>query len=76
MERATMTAYRQGDPFVEVWSGTGVATYPWTMAWESGGSSHRESGHDVFVFHRVPDTSIGWRAVWRTILVDPQGSST
>jgi hypothetical protein len=74
MERATITEYRQGDPFVEAWHNTGIGTYSWTMAWDSGGSSHRESGHDVFVFDRVPGTN-GWRAVWRTILVDPHASS-
>lgn len=68
-ERATLTEYVQQDAAVELWGDTAVATYPWTMAWESGGKSHRESGHDVLVFRRAPAPSPGWCVVWRTIVL-------
>jgi ketosteroid isomerase-like protein len=66
---ARVTEYSQDEPAVDVWGDTAVATYGWTMAWEMGGRSYRESGHDVFVFSR--DRSGGWKAVWRTLLSEP-----
>jgi hypothetical protein len=39
------------------------------MTWESGGTTHRESGHDLLVFRRAPGDDPAWRAVWRTIVL-------
>ncbi len=70
MERATLTAYEEGAPAVDVWGETAVASYRWDMAWLAGGAQNREAGHDIFVFRRAA-ASGPWRAVWRTMTFEP-----
>jgi hypothetical protein len=62
---ADVEEYRETPPKVESWGDTAVATFGWEMAWTMHGRSHRESGHDLFVFTRQDGR---WWAVWRTIL--------
>ena len=66
MERATLTAYDESAPAVDVWGETAVASFRWEMAWLAGGVPNRATGHDIFVFRRA---GVGgpWRAVWRTM---------
>jgi hypothetical protein len=73
VERATVTEYVQSEPRIDTWSGTAVASCQWRMTWAAAGSTHSESGHDVFVFTRAADSPRGWRAVWRTIVVGAPG---
>jgi ketosteroid isomerase-like protein len=68
INQATVTEYKEGEATVDVWGDTAVATYPWQMAWQMGGQSSRESGHDVFIFIREAGK---WLAVWRTLLPLP-----
>lgn len=70
MERATITEYREEPPSIDVWGDTAVATYRWEMAWLAGGVANRESGTDVFVLRRTAPGA--WRAVWRTMIVEPK----
>lgn len=72
--RATLHEYVQQEPSIELWGNTAVATYPWTMTWESGGKIHRESGHDVLVFRRATGEPPAWCVVWRTIVLSASQS--
>lgn len=71
MDRATILEYREEPPTVDVWGDSAVAMYRWHMAWAAGGDAERASGHDVFVFTRGSGAEPPWRAVWRTLAVDP-----
>ncbi len=68
MSQAIVKDFKTAEPKVDVWGDTGVVSYPWEMAWEMGGQSYRESGHDLLVLARGAE---GWRAVWRTALSSP-----
>jgi ketosteroid isomerase-like protein len=78
MERVTLTAYREESPAVDVWGDTAVVTCRWQMEWLAGGVPNAESGHDVFVFRRSPNTdsqATSWLAVWRTMTFDAPKST-
>lgn len=75
MGRATLTDYEESAQAIDVWGDTAVASFRWDMAWISGGESHRESGHDVFVFRRATGDGT-WQAVWRTMISAPPAAST
>lgn len=62
---ASLDEYRESAPTIDVWGDTAVATFGWEMAWTMHGRSHREAGHDLFVFTRRDGR---WWAAWRTIL--------
>jgi len=70
MERATLTAYEESPPTVDVWGETAVASFRWEMAWLAGGVPNRGAGHDVFIFRRA-GPGAPWRAVWRTMSFEP-----
>ena len=73
MERVTLTAYREETPAIDVWGDTAVLICRWQMEWLAGGVPNAESGHEVFVFRRSPNTdpqATSWRAVWRTMTFD------
>ena len=66
MERSTLVRYHAAPPVVEVWGDTAVGTMGWEMVWESEGTPHHETGHDVLVCRRAPGAADGWVVVWRT----------
>ena len=47
---------------------TAVASFSWDIEYEMQKKVSRENGRDIFVFARARGT---WRAVWRTMLLDP-----
>jgi Domain of unknown function (DUF4440) len=65
---ATVDEFDPSEPSVDICGDTAVATFGWEMAWSTNGQSHRESGHDLFVFSRENGR---WWAVWRTMLPAP-----
>jgi uncharacterized protein (TIGR02246 family) len=67
---ATVAAYREGEPSIDVWGDTAVATFRWDMAWAMKGQDYRDSGHDVIVCTRQADR---WLEVWRTNVSGPNG---
>jgi hypothetical protein len=67
LEASLVHVYEEHDLQVDVVGATAVATYRFRIDWESEGVRHDDHGHDLFVFARVDD---GWRAVWRTLIVD------
>jgi hypothetical protein len=71
MDRATLVRYRSDAPQVDVWGDTAVATFGWDMVWETDGTPHHESGHDVFVCRRDAAAPDGWVALWRTVTPAP-----
>jgi ketosteroid isomerase-like protein len=68
-QQATILAYQEADPEINVWGDTAVATYRYVMDYEIGGDLQHDHGQDVFVFARGPE---GWRAVWRTLVPLPE----
>lgn len=68
MGAAVVDEFRESEPTIDVCGDTAVATFGWEMAWTMNGRSHRESGHDLFVFAREDGR---WWAVWRTMLPAP-----
>jgi ketosteroid isomerase-like protein len=46
-----------GEPSVEVWDDTAVATSSWHLTYDLDGGRHTESGHESFVLVR---TGSGW----------------
>jgi hypothetical protein len=68
LSQASILAFRELDVSIDVWGETAVASYRFEIEYEMAGESHRDSGHDVFVFTREPE---GWRAVWRTMMPEP-----
>jgi len=70
MSNARVVDYLERDTAVDVWGGTAVATYYYDIAYEMDGKSHRDTGHDVFVFVREESR---WQVVWRTMIpVEPR----
>jgi uncharacterized protein (TIGR02246 family) len=70
MESATITKYKESPPAIDVWGDTAVASYRWEMSWNAAGTSNHEAGHDIFVLRR--EGAGDWRAVWRTMTVEPR----
>jgi uncharacterized protein (TIGR02246 family) len=65
VEQATLEGTRLGDPSIDVWGDTAVATSAWHMTYDLDGQTYRESGHESFVLVR---TEGGWEIVWRSIV--------
>jgi uncharacterized protein (TIGR02246 family) len=65
VEQAALEETRLGDPSIDVWGDTAVATSAWHMTYDLDGQPHRESGHETFVLVR---TGRGWEIVWRSIV--------
>jgi hypothetical protein len=72
MERATLTDYKEQPAVIDVWGDTAVASYRWEMHWLAGGVPNHAAGYEVFVFGRNSEGTEDWRAVWRTMAVDPE----
>jgi uncharacterized protein (TIGR02246 family) len=68
IDSTTVTQYGESAVTVDVWGDTAVASYHFEIAWDVKGQPFRDSGHDVFVFHREAGR---WWAVWRTIISPP-----
>lgn len=73
MDRVTLTKYEESLPAVDVWGDSAVATFSWEMHWLAGGVPNHECGHDVFVLRRA-NASAPWRAVWRTMVLEPSST--
>ena len=65
VEQATVEDTTLGEPSVEVWGDTAVATSSWHMTYDFDGKRHTESGHESFVLVR---TDSRWEIVWRSIV--------
>lgn len=65
VEQATLEDTDVGEPSVEVWGDTAVATSLWHMTYDLDGQRHTESGHESFVLVR---TNRGWEIAWRSIV--------
>lgn len=61
---STILEYEEGDPAIHVVADTAVSTARYRIAWEAGGVTDRETGHEVLVLAR---DAAGWRVVWRTL---------
>jgi hypothetical protein len=72
LETSTVRAYEEHDLQLDVVGGTAIATFGYRIEWEGDGQRHVDRGHDLFVFARTDDA---WRAVWRTLIVDPEPES-
>ncbi len=66
--QAKVREYRDGEPLVDVFSATAIATYPFHMLYELADESYREDGFDTLVFAKGDG---GWRAVWRSLSITP-----
>jgi ketosteroid isomerase-like protein len=63
-EAVTIAEFSAGDPAVDIVGDTAVAVCPFQIVYESGGTTHREQGHDILVFERRGEK---WLVVWRTM---------
>lgn len=66
--QASVREYRDGEPTIDVYGSSAVATYPYNILYELAGESYRENGYDTFVFAKGEG---GWRAVWRYMYIHP-----
>lgn len=67
IKQATIGAFSQDEPEIQVTGDTAVATYGWTIMYTLEGKQYTEPGHDVFVFQR---TNGKWLAIWRAMLTE------
>jgi uncharacterized protein (TIGR02246 family) len=65
VRQATLEDITLGEPSIDVWGDTAVATSSWHMIYDLDGQRHTESGHESFVLVR---TDRGWEIVWRSIV--------
>lgn len=63
--QAKVHRFVAGEPEVDLWDSTAVATYTYDITYEMGGESFTEHGRDLFVFTQTP---AGWQATWRHML--------
>ena len=64
--QANITDFKLGEPGIDVFGNTAVATYSYEISYEMGGESFTDTGRDLFVFVREGDR---WQAVWRTMII-------
>lgn len=67
LAQATIREYRDGQPSVDIFGNTAVATYQFHILYELANETYREDGYDTFVFAKSEG---GWRAVWRTMFIN------
>ncbi len=67
---ATTLEFSAGEPRIDLVGDTAVALCPFEIAYDVGGTTHRERGHDLLVLSRRAD---GWKVVWRTMRTTPVG---
>jgi ketosteroid isomerase-like protein len=63
--RAKIHSFNESAYVVDVIGDTAVVTYEFEIHYEMNEKTHRETGHDLFVFTREGGE---WKAVWRTIV--------
>ena len=68
VSQAKIREYRESEPAIDLWGNTAVTSFSWDIEYEMKGTVSRATGRDIFVFAREGGN---WRAVWRTMLVDP-----
>ena len=64
--QAAIRGVKIGEPGIEVFGDTAVATYSYEIDYEMGGERFNDKGRDIFVFIREDGK---WLAVWRTMIV-------
>jgi hypothetical protein len=64
-QRATIHEFHEDDPQVDVVDDIAVATYRYTLVYESAEGRFRSTGRDLWVFNRQDGH---WLAAWRTVL--------
>ena len=70
-KQAAILDFKIGNPGIDVFANTAIATYSYEIAYEMGGERFNDTGRDIFVFVRESDR---WLAVWRTMII-PQAAS-
>jgi len=65
VRHATILAYEEGEPQIDVIGDTAVALYDYAMTYELDGARHHDAGRDLLVLAREEG---GWRVAWRTLL--------
>ena len=68
LSAALVLRYEEGEPSVDLFGDTAVASFRWEMAWEMGGQRSEEAGHDLYLLVR---TEGHWLIAWRTLLPSP-----
>ena len=63
--KATVRAFKPVDPAIDIFEGTALATYSFTVEYDLNNEIFNEGGRDLWVFVRDKDK---WRAAWRTII--------
>jgi ketosteroid isomerase-like protein len=66
--RARVRSFAPGEPKIDVWGDTAMASCPFHIVYEAGGDTHDESGTDLLLLARSTARNGGWRVVWRTML--------
>src|SRR5713226_8717749 len=64
--QAAILDFKLGEPSIDVFGNTAVATYAYEISYEMGGERFKDTGRDLFVFIRQNDR---WQAVWRTMII-------
>ena len=70
-KQAAILDLKIGEPVINVFNDTAIASYSWEIAYEMGGEQFNDTGRDIFLFVREDGK---WMAVWRTMIV-PQYES-
>jgi len=70
-KEAAILDLKIGEPVIDVFNDTAIASYSWEIAYEMGGERFNDTGRDIFLFVREDGK---WMAVWRTMIV-PQYES-
>jgi len=70
-KEAAILDLKIGEPVIDVFNDTAIASYSWEIAYEMGGERFNDTGRDIFLFVREDGK---WLAVWRTMIV-PQYES-
>ena len=71
LRAAIVLRYEEGEPSVDLFGETAVASLHWEMAWEIGGRRSEEAGHDVYVLVLEKGK---WLVAWRTLIATPSSA--
>ena len=66
--QAVLHEYKEYDHTIDVWGDTAVSIYAFDVTYEMKGQTHRETGHDIFVYNREDSR---WLVVWRMVIPSP-----
>lgn len=64
--QADIQGFKVGEPSIDVFGDTAIASYSYEIAYEMGGERFNDRGRDLFVFLRSAGR---WKAVWRTMII-------